>query len=79
MASCSKKCALYEISGDDFWQLHNDVLYEDEKGSHVRESHICVMYDGFIPDGIFDGPKECPYFEDKAKDLQVGKAPRRKT
>ena len=78
MADCSKKCFIYRKDYDDLWQCHNDVLYVDEKGSHVKESHVCYMYDEFIPDGIFDGPKECPYFEDKAKFCREENHSRRK-
>lgn len=59
MASCSEKCAVFDGEYDDFRQLSNDIGPED--------AHFCQAYDGPIPDGIFDGPKECPYFWDKSE------------
>ena len=59
MASCSKKCFVYNKEWDDFRARYNDIGPEN--------AHFCDMYDGPIPDGIFDGPKECPFFESKDK------------
>lgn len=64
MASCSKKCAIYDRNYDEFRQLYNDIWPKD--------AHFCDMYDDRIPDGVFDGPKDCPYFADKEKHKKGG-------
>lgn len=76
MAACSKKCFLYNKDYDELWQLHNDVVFVDKKGSHMRPSHICFWYSRGIPKGVFNGPKKCPHFEDKAKFSQGGPDPK---
>ena len=70
MTSCSEKCLFYDKEYDDLRQLFNDVLFVDEKGRHVRKFHVCDLYCEGIPKGVFNGPKKCPDFEDKAKYLQ---------
>ena len=59
MASCSEKCFIYNKDFDELGEAWNDIGPED--------SHFCAMYYDRIPDGIFDGPKKCPFFEDKAR------------
>ena len=59
MASCSEKCLIYNKTFDELGDSSNDLGPEG--------AHFCAMYDDRIPDGIFDGPKDCPFFKPKDK------------
>lgn len=54
MASC-KECAFYSPVIDELGRNFNDVGEESE--------HFCPMYQDAIPDGVFDGVKDCKFFE----------------
>lgn len=54
MAFC-KGCAFYTESFDNLNRDFNDVGDE--------QNHYCPMYQDAIPDGVYDGEKECQYYE----------------
>lgn len=54
MALC-KECRLYSVTIDDLRRNYNDIGNEDD--------HFCMMYEDAIPEGMYNGPKDCPYFE----------------
>ena len=54
MAFC-KGCAFYTESFDNLNRDFNDVGDE--------QNNYCPMYQDAIPDGVYDGEKECQYYE----------------
>lgn len=58
MASC-KNCAFYSEAVDTLGRDFNDVGNAD--------NHYCPMYDDAIPEGVFNGEKNCEYFEKEVK------------
>ena len=56
MASCSK-CAYYSETIDELQRNFNDV--------GPTGNHYCPMYPDAIPDGVFNGPKDCVFFDAK--------------
>lgn len=56
MESC-KGCAFYSKEIDELGMNFNDVGNVD--------NHYCPMYQDAIPSGVFEGEKECEYFEEK--------------
>lgn len=56
MGSC-KDCLFYSAHIDNLNRDFNDVGNEKE--------HFCPMYMDAIPDGIFEGEKDCPYYTEK--------------
>lgn len=58
MALC-KKCLFYSQSADELERNYNDV--------GAQENHYCVMYQDAIPDGVYDGGKDCEFYESGEK------------
>ena len=56
MAYC-KGCLFYSESVDEQGIDFNDVGNPEE--------HFCSMYIDAIPDGVYNGSKECDYYEPK--------------
>lgn len=56
MASC-KTCQYYTEQMETLGTNWNDIGEID--------NHYCVMWSGAIPDGIYDGVKDCEYYEEK--------------
>ena len=56
MGSC-KDCALYSEHFDNLNRDFNDIGNEND--------HFCMMYQDFIPFGIYDGNKDCEYYTEK--------------
>lgn len=56
MESC-KTCALYSPVIDELGRDFNDV--------GDINNHYCPMYQDAIPEGIFDGQKDCEFHEPK--------------
>ena len=59
MALC-KECAFYSEAIDNLNREFNDV------GN--PENHYCPMYQDAIPKGVFNGEKDCKFFEMEGKD-----------
>lgn len=59
MGSC-EKCRHYSKTIDDLNRSFNDV-------GNVN-NHYCMMWNDAIPDGIYDGKKDCEFWMDKEKD-----------
>ena len=58
MALCSK-CAFYSEEIDETGRNFNDIGNENE--------HFCTMYRDTIPDGVFNGEKDCDFYEQKTE------------
>ena len=56
MALCSK-CMFYSSENDNLNRDFNDTGSEEE--------HFCIMYTDAIPEGIYNGPKDCEFYEEK--------------
>lgn len=56
MASC-ENCLIYSKTFDDLGRNFNDIANEKE--------HFCPMYDDAIPEGVFNGPEDCKFYEKK--------------
>ena len=54
MASC-KTCALYSHVIDELGRDFNDV--------GDINNHYCPMYQDEIPGGVYDGQKDCEFYE----------------
>jgi hypothetical protein len=52
-----KRCLFYSENIDNLNRDFNDVGNENE--------HFCPMYTDAIPDGIYDGNKDCQYYTKK--------------
>lgn len=59
MASC-KDCAYYSQEIDALNQAFNDVGNED--------AHFCMMWQDEIPNGIYNGGKDCEFYSKKEED-----------
>ena len=57
MADC-RKCFFYSKEFDEAKQEINDVVII---GENTEDQHFCDAYSP-IPDGVFNGPKDCPKF-----------------
>ena len=60
MASC-KDCVFYSSNIDELSRNFNDV------GN--PEGHYCPMYQDAIPDGVYNGSKECEYYEKRGEQV----------
>lgn len=60
MALCSK-CLFYRKEYDEYWQGLDDVV----KKGDTKLKHHCPMYDSQIPDGMFNGDKDCKYYSNR--------------
>jgi hypothetical protein len=58
MALCNQ-CAFYSESVDNLNRDFNDIGNED--------NHYCPMYNDAIPDGVYNGVKDCEYYEEKGE------------
>ena len=58
MESCSK-CALYSETIDNLNRDFNDV--------GDINNHYCPMYQDAIPEGVYNGAKDCEFYEPKAE------------
>ena len=58
MALC-KNCAFYSETIDELNRDFNDVGDVD--------NHYCPMYQDAIPEGVFNGEKNCEFYEEKQK------------
>lgn len=56
MASC-EKCLFYSEAVDELNRDFNDI------GN--GNNHYCPMYQDAIPNGIFEGEKDCQHYTDK--------------
>ena len=56
MASCDK-CLFYSVENDELNRDFNDVGDPD--------NHYCPMYRDEIPEGVFNGEKDCEFFRDR--------------
>lgn len=56
MANC-KKCAFYSKDGDELRRAHDDVMVVGKD----NDNHYCFAFEP-IPQGVFDGDKDCPNF-----------------
>lgn len=52
-----EKCAVYNKLHDSLRESWQDSVPEGEQA----KSHFCIMYEK-MPDGIWEGEKECDYF-----------------
>lgn len=60
MASC-KDCMFYSEHIDELNRNFNDI--------GDPSNHYCPMYQDAIPDGIFDGVKECEFYQEKGESV----------
>jgi hypothetical protein len=56
MALCSE-CLFYDLVIDDINRSFNDI--------DAITNHFCSMYADMIPNGVFNGPKDCTFFAPK--------------
>lgn len=56
MGSC-KECAYYSKTIDDLNRSFNDVGKES--------NHYCMMWNDAVPEGAYEGTKECTFYETK--------------
>lgn len=57
MALCDT-CKVFSSKYDDFRINYDDVVDE----SQTQEKHYCVAYNDAIPDKIYYGGGDCPYY-----------------
>ena len=58
MALC-KNCLFYSEGFDELNRDFNDIGNPEE--------HFCSMYRDAIPDGVYNGVKDCEYYEEKGE------------
>lgn len=60
MTDC-KKCLFYDVESDENHRTGQDV---DIVGKETPDNHYCLAFEP-IPNGYFDGQKDCPKFLDR--------------